>query len=93
MLPTILGFLVGVHLTITLLGALYRIIDLSFSLKHFWLEITSRIALNLTLIFLVYFFVSGHFLQGFLYGQVFFVIFHVTVFWLGQALVSVIKRS
>ena len=93
MLLTVLGFLIGVHLTMTLLGALYRIIDLSFSLKHFWLEITSRIAFNLTLIFLVYFFVSGLFLQGFLYGQVFFIVFHVTVFWLGQVLVTIIKRS
>ncbi len=93
MLLTVIGFLFGVHLTITLFGSLYRIIDLSFSLEHFWLEITSRVAFNLTLIFLVYFFISGELLQGFLYGQIFFTVFHVTVFWLGQLLVSILKRS
>lgn len=87
MLLTVLGFLVGVHLTITLFGALYRIIDLSFALRHFWLEITSRIAFNLTLIFLIYFFAGDGFLQGFISGQIFFALFHVGIFWCGRLIV------
>lgn len=90
---TILGFLVGVHLTINLFGALYRIIDLGFDLKHFWLEILSRIALHLTLIFLVYSFVTGAFYTGFIYGQVFFTLFHIIIFWFGQLLVTILNRN
>lgn len=89
---TVLGFLLGVHLTVTLFGALYRLIDLSFALKQFWLQITSRIALNLTLIFLIYSFATGDLLQGFIYGQIFFTLFHIGVYWVGQLLAVIIHR-
>lgn len=63
---TVLGFLCGVHLTITLLGACYRIIDLSYAWQAHGLEITSKIALNCTFIFLIYSFAQGDLLQGFI---------------------------
>ncbi len=85
---TILGFLLGVQLTTTLFGALYRIIDLGYALQQYWIEIVSRIAFNSTLIFLVYYFASGSFLEGFIWGQLFFTAFHIGIFWFGQLLVK-----
>tara|TARA_R110002111_G_scaffold203687_7_gene268502 strand:- start:149 stop:439 length:291 start_codon:yes stop_codon:yes gene_type:complete len=80
----IVGFFAGVHLTMMLIASLYRLIDLNYCIKEFWLEITARIGLNAGLIFLVYFLTNGSFESGFLLGQVFFTIFHVSIFWLGQ---------
>ncbi len=36
------------------------------------------------IIFLIYDFAGDHFLSGFLIGQIFFVIFHIAIFWLGR---------
>ena len=91
MLLTIIGFLLGVHLTISLFGAGYRLIDLRFALSQFWLNVTSRIAFYLTVIVLIYQYTSGDFTSGFFYGQVFFTIFHIGVFWLGQIMVTLLN--
>ena len=91
----VLGFLLGVHLTICLLASCYRIIDLWYCLKQHLTDIATRIVLNLGSIFFVYYLayylgggsMSGYsmpFFSGFIYGQVFFIIFHVAIFWLAR---------
>ena len=89
----LLGFFVGIHLTMTLFGSLYRIIDLNFCLSEFWLEITARISLNIAVIFLIYFLLSGSFVTGFTYGQIFFAAFHILIFWVGQFTIYLIRRD
>jgi hypothetical protein len=89
----VLGFFVGVHLTMTLFGSLYRVIDLAFCLSEFWLEITARISLNIAVILLIYLLFSGDFVNGFTFGQIFFAVFHILIFWLGQLTVLLIRRD
>lgn len=86
------GFFIGVHLTITLFSSLYRIIDLGYHLSKFWLPITARIFFNGSLIFLIYFLTRGDFETGFWVGQIFFVIFHVSIFWVGQLALFLLRR-
>ncbi|MFT4799840.1 MAG: hypothetical protein ACJAYE_002236 [Candidatus Azotimanducaceae bacterium] len=86
------GFCVGVHLTITLLGSLYRLIDLGYRLSDFWLPVIARIFLNGGIIFLVYFLSSGNFELGFWVGQCFFLIFHISIFWVGQFALFLLHR-
>lgn len=88
----VMGFLLGVHITMTLFGSLYRIIDLYFCIKEFWLEVTARIALNLSAVFLIYMLTSGGFLTGFMIGQAFFTVFHVAIFWFGQFVLYLLRR-
>lgn len=88
----VLGFFAGVHLTLTLFGALYRIIDLRYCLSQFWLEITARISLNIAIIFLIYWLISGSFVTGFMAGQIFFALFHVSIFWIGQLALRLVQR-
>ena len=78
------GFLIGVNLTVMLLGSLYRIIDLGYRLGEFWLPVTARIFLNTSMVFLVYFLTGGDFETGFWIGQIFFVTFHIAIFWVGR---------
>jgi hypothetical protein len=91
MILTTIGFLFGVHLTMTFFGACYRIIDLAHELGQHLVSIASKIALNLTIILLIYVFAESDFLHGFFYGQVFFSLFHVGIFWLGQLLVTLVN--
>jgi len=86
------GFCVGVHLTMTLLASLYRIIDLRYRLHEFWLQVTARIFLNGAIIFLVYFLTSGNFEHGFWVGQIFFLVFHISIFWVGQLTLFLLYR-
>lgn len=88
----VLGFFIGLHLTVKLFGSLYRIIDLWFCIKDFWIEITAHIALNSTLIFLIYFLTSGSFETGFLIGQIFFAVFHILIFWVGRLALFILRR-
>ena len=92
MILLILGFLFGVHLTITFFAACYRLIDLAYVFEQHAVSLVSKIALNVTVIVLIYVFFSGDFLQGFFYGQVFFSLFHMGIFWLGQGLVSIFNH-
>ena len=86
------GFCIGVHLTMTLLGSLYRIIDLGYRLREFWLQVTARIFLNAGIIFLVYFLASGNFELGIWVGQCFFLIFHISIFWVGRIALFLLHR-
>jgi hypothetical protein len=86
------GFFIGVQFTIMLFGSLYRLIDLGYRLGEFWLPITARIFLNASMVFLVYFLTSGDFESGFWVGQIFFVIFHISIFWVGQLALFLRRR-
>lgn len=84
MLLLVVGFVIGIHLTVILFGALYRVIDLAYAWPRYGLANLSRIALFATVIGLIYAFAEGPFLTGFRNAQVFFCVFHIVVFWLGQ---------
>ena len=88
----VLGFLLGVHLTIALIASCYRIIDLWYCIKDHVIEVVARIAINLTLIFLIYSLADSKFCDGFLIGQIFLFVFHVKIFWTGSLLMLYMKH-
>ena len=88
-----LGFLVGVQLTMMLFAALYRILDLWYCFRHFWIGIITRILLVGGMIFLFYFLTGSRFQSGLLAGQIFFVIFHITIFWLGRLQIAYMRQK
>jgi hypothetical protein len=85
------GFVVGVHLTIMLLASLYRILDLWYCFRDHWLVTISRILLISGLIFLVYFFTREEFRIGFQVGQIFFMVFHITMFWITRLIIVCLR--
>ena len=86
----IILFLLGIHLTIVLLASCYRIIDLWYCISIYSVQIVSRIALYLTIIALIYYFLES---KSFLYGQLFFAIFHVSIFWIGRLLLKLLPSA
>jgi len=88
----LLGFLVGVHLTIVLLASMYRVIDLWYCISGHWLEVAARISLTIGIIFVIYFLSRGDFRDGFYTGQIFFGCFHVGIFWVGRLQIAYMRR-
>ncbi len=88
----LIGFIVGVQLTMMLLAALYRILDLWYRILDFWLAVAGRILLVSGAIVLIYTATGGGFQSGFFVGQVFFVIFHIAIFWLGRLQIAYMRR-
>ncbi len=82
------GFLIGVQMTILLFASLYRVIDLWYCIRDYWIHSMARIALYAAVIALVYYLGrspdDNGFSHGFFYGQLFFAVFHITIFWIGR---------
>ncbi|HIG39159.1 MAG: hypothetical protein ABGY96_14785 [bacterium] len=88
-----IGFIVGIQLTMMLLAALYGILDLWYRIQDFWFAVIGRILLISGAIVLVYSATGEGFQSGFFVGQVFFVIFHIAIFWLGRLQIAYMRRQ
>lgn len=88
----VLGFVIGIHLTILLFASCYRVIDLWYCIGKHWLTVMARISIIAGTILIFYFLSPGAFQEGFYAGQVFFACFHVVIFWLGRLLVAYMRH-
>jgi len=87
----IFGFFIGVQLTINLFASCYRVIDLWYCLNEHLVSILSRIGINLLLIVMCYLLGNDAFISGLIAGQIFFSLYHLCIFWLGQLLVILLR--
>lgn len=75
-------FLAGIHLMMTLIAAVYRIVDLWYRIDDFAVSILVRLLIPLVIIgFLLAWLEAGHW-RAFTAGLVSFAVFHILVFWL-----------
>lgn len=82
----IIFFLLGLQLTMQLIASLYRIVDLWYRIGDFMLPIAwSVIFYTLSIIF-IWCYLEGSKETAFLRGCIFFLCFHVSIFWIGQAM-------
>ena len=88
----ILCFLLGIHLSMTLVASCYRIIDLWYRIQDFFVQILLRLCLVLAanLIFILWLEDSRQ--AAFILGQMFFVTFHIAIYWIGRILVYFLTR-
>ena len=88
-----LGLLFGVQLTINLYASCYRIIDLWYCIAKHGPAIALKITLNILAIFLFYLLGNEQFEIGLVYGQILFTIYHICIFWVGQLLVLILRKT
>lgn len=82
-------FLAGVHLTMQLIASLYRILDLWYRIGDFLLQIVRPILFYTLAMVLIYWFLDGSNENAFVWGCLFFLGFHVSIFWTAQAVFRV----
>ncbi len=86
MILEIIFFILGVHLTMVLVAACYRIIDLWYRLSDFVVGIVIRILIVAGVIGLCLWGLEADSRNAFVAGQLFFLTFHITIYWLGRVL-------
>jgi hypothetical protein len=84
MIIEILIFMLGLHLMMLLLARLYRIIDLWYRIKDFWLGVVGQISAVILLDVIAYLLLTEHLAGVFLAGQLFYLVFHISIFWIGR---------
>jgi hypothetical protein len=92
MILNILCFLLGVHLSMMLVASCYRLIDLWYRITDFIFSILARIAALLALNAIFILWLQGTNQVALIGGQLFFLLFHVTVFWAGRILIIFLTR-
>ncbi|MBT5684860.1 MAG: hypothetical protein HN738_00075 [Gammaproteobacteria bacterium] len=91
MILSVFMFFIGIHFMIMLLAACYRSIDLWYRIGDFWQGILARIA-GLTLLNgILLSTLSGNALNGFAWGQLCYLVFHIVIFWAAQIAISLIE--
>lgn len=88
MISEILIFLLGLHLTMQLIASLYRIIDLWYRIGDFLLTIARSVTFYTLSIVFIWWYLEGSNESAFLWGCAFFLSFHVSIFWIGQAMLK-----
>ena len=93
MILDLLSFLLGIHLSMTLIASFYRIIDLWYRISDFLIQILIRITLVavLNLVFILWLEDSRQ--TAFIYGQLFFMVFHIVIYWIGRVMVRFLTRN
>ncbi len=89
MILDILCFLLGVHLSMMLVAALYRIIDLWYRISEFYSHVLRHLLLVLLLNAVFLFGLDGSKQNALIAGQLFFLAFHLVVFILGRVLLGI----
>lgn len=84
-------FLLGVHLTMQLIAGLYRIIDLWYRIGDFLFSVVGSIFLRTLIIVLITWYLEESHERAFIWGGLFFFIYHVGIFWMFQALIRIKK--
>ena len=85
----LLIFLIGIHLTMQLIAALYRIIDLWYRIEDFLLPIARSILLYTLSILFIWWQLEERNEDTFLWGCIFFLCFHIGGFWIAQAIFKI----
>lgn len=93
MILEVICFLLGIHLSMMMVASCYRLIDLWYRLREFIVGILARIIVvaALNAIFMIAF--QDAVQIAFISGQLFFLVFHVVIFWIGRLLVMVVTRN
>ena len=93
MILEVLCFLLGIHLSMMMIASCYRLIDLWYRLREFIIGILVRIIVvaALNAIFIIW--LQDAYQIAFITGQLFFLIFHIVIFWIGRVLVMLITRN
>ena len=93
MILEILCFLLGIHLSMMLVASCYRLVDLWYRISDFIFTILIRIitVAALNAIFIVW--LQGANQIAFISGQIFFLTFHILIFWVGRVLVIFLTRN
>ena len=89
MIADIFIFLLGVHLTMQLVASLYRILDLWYRIGDFLFPIARSVIFYTLIMALIWWYLEGSKESTFLWGCLFFLGFHVSVFWIGQVMFRV----
>jgi hypothetical protein len=92
MILEVLCFFLGLHLTMLLVAACYRVIDLWYRISDYAVSILLQILATLTVIGLCLWLIGAELRNAFLAGQIFFVSFHITIYWLGRAVLVMLGR-
>jgi hypothetical protein len=87
----VLMFVAGIQMMIELLAAGYRFIDLKYRLGHFWVRLTSRALILLALDAVLLTQLPDMLASAFLWGQAAYLVFHIGVFWLIRAGLSLLR--
>ena len=88
-------FLIGIHFMMMLLAATYRITDLWYCISNHWQGIAARIVTILVLDAGILWLLGEGTSDAFLWGQVFYLLFHISAFWLvrlGLLIVDLVRR-
>ncbi len=93
MILNFLCFLLGIHLSMTLVASCYRIIDLWYRIRDFVGQILLRITLVTALNVFFILWLEDSRQTAFISGQLFFLAFHVIIYWVGRAMVYFLSRN
>lgn len=93
MILDILSFLFGIHLSMTLIASFYRIIDLWYRISDFLNQILIRITLVAALNIFFILWLDDSRQVAFIYGQLFFMVFHIAIYWVGRIMVYFLTRN
>ena len=93
MMLEVLCFLLGVHLSMMLIASCYGLIDLWYRIADFIFPILVRmlVVAGLNTIFILW--LQGTNQIAFISGQLFFLVFHIVIFWIGRILVIFLTRQ
>ncbi len=89
MITDIFIFLLALHLTMQLVASLYRIVDLWYRIGDFLLPIARSVISYALIMALIWWYLEGSRESAFLWGCIFFLVFHVSIFWIGQVMFKV----
>ena len=87
----VLMFIAGIQMMIELLAAGYRFIDLKYRLGDFWVQLTSRALILLAVNAVLLMQLPDMLASAFLWGQVAYLLFHIGIFWLIRAGLSLLR--
>lgn len=92
MILEVLCFLLGVHLSMMLIAACYRLVDLWYRITDFIFGILTRIAVVAALNAIFILVLPDDYQSAFINGQIFFLTFHIVIFWIGRVFVIFLTR-
>ena len=93
MILEILCFLLGIHLSMMLVASCYRLVDLWYRITDFIFTILIRIIVIAALNAIFILWLQGANQIAFITGQLFFLAFHIVIFWVGRILVIFLTRN
>jgi len=93
MILEVLCFLLGIHLSMMLIASCYRLVDLWYRITDFVITILIRLGVVTALNTIFILWLQGANQIAFISGQLFFLAFHIVIFWIGRILVIFLTRN